>query len=95
MQRRHARAENSVLAGLAHDLLHFLIHLRDDFLDARRVDAPVEDEPLHGLARDLAADGVEAGEHHRAGRVVNQHRHARQRLERADVPAFAANDAAL
>ena len=49
----------------------------------------------HRLARDLAPDGVEAAQHHRAGCVVYQHRHARQRLERADVPAFAANDAAL
>ena len=75
--------------------VHFLRHLGHHFLDARRVNAAIQDQPLHGLARDFAAHGIKAGKHHRVGRVVNQHRDAGRRLEGADVAAVAADDAPL
>src|SRR5690606_24202171 len=65
------------------------------FLDARRVDAPVGDELGESQLRHLAAHGVEAGEQHRLGGVVDDQVDARERLEGADVAPLAADDAAL
>ena len=55
----------------------------------------IQDQPLHGLARDFAPDGIKARKNHRPRRVVYQHRHPGGRLKGADVPAFASDDAAL
>ena len=77
------------------DLVHFLRDLGHHFLDARGMDAPVQDQPFHGLAGDLAAHGIKAGKHHGAGSVVNEHGDAGGGLEGADVAAFAADDAAF
>ena len=66
-----------------------------DLLDARRVDAPVGDELGERETGDLAAHAVEAGEHHGLGRVVDDEVDAGDVLERADVAALAADDAAL
>ena len=59
------------------------------------MDAPVLNQPQHRLARDLAAHRIKTGKHHRPGLVINQHRHAGRILKRADVPAFAPDDAAF
>ena len=59
------------------------------------MDAAVGDQALDGLARDLAAERIEAGEDDRAGRVVDDQLDAGRGLERADVAPFAADDAAL
>ena len=67
----------------------------DDFLDARRVDAAVGDQPLDRLLGDLAAVGIEAGQDDRARRVVDDQVDAGGELERADVASLAADDAAL
>ena len=69
--------------------------LRDDFLDARGMNAAVLDQALHGFAGDFAADGVEAGKQHRAGSVIDEDGDAGGGFESADVPAFAADDAAF
>src|SRR5882672_9912055 len=76
-------------------LVHFLTHFGDDFFDARRMDAPIKDEALHGFAGDLAPHRVEAGEDDGVGRVIDKDRDTRGRFEGADVAAFAADDAAL
>ena len=67
----------------------------DDLLDARRMDAAVGDQPLDRLLRDLAAVRIEAGQDDRARRVVDDQIDAGRELERADVAALAADDAAL
>ena len=82
-------------AFLAHRLVGLFLDLLDDFLDPRRVDAAVGDQPLDRLLRDLAAVGIEAGEDDRARRVVDDQVDAGGELERADVAPFAADDAAL
>ena len=64
-------------------------------LDPRRVDAPVLQQLLERHARDLAAHAVEAGEDDRVGRVVDDEVDAGEVLQRADVAALAADDAAL
>jgi hypothetical protein len=64
-------------------------------LDPLGVDAAVQDEPLQGEPGDLPADRVEAGKEHGFRRVVDDEVDAGHRLEGPDVPAFAADDAAL
>ena len=59
------------------------------------MDATVLHQPLQRDAGDLAADGIEAGEDHRLRRVVDDEVDAGSKLQRADVAAFTADDAAL
>ena len=68
---------------------------RHGTLNRRGVDAPVCDQRSQRATGDLAAQGVERGEYDRVRRVVQQQRHARLRLERADVAPVAADDAPL
>src|SRR6185369_17275482 len=63
--------------------------------DPRRVDAAIGDELVERNACDFAADRVERADDHDAGCVVDDHVDARGLFERADVPPFAADDAAL
>ena len=95
MQVVEAQLERDGLAFLADGLLRLVLHLLDDLLDARRMDAPVGDEALDGLLGDFAAVGVETREDDGAGRVVHDQIDAGRQFERADVAAFAADDAAL
>src|SRR5256885_1810733 len=81
---RFHNASVDLFLGLAHDLL-----------DAPRVDASVGDEALEGDLPDGAPYGIEARDHHRAGGVVDDDVHTGGRLERPDVAALAADDAAL
>ena len=50
---------------------------------------------LSEIAGDFAADRVERADDHHAGRVVDDHVDAGRLFECADVPTFAADDAAL
>ena len=59
------------------------------------MDAAVGDQPLDRLARDLAAERIEAREDDRARRVVDDQIDAGRQLERADVAPLAADDAPL
>ena len=76
-------------------VVDFLARLVDDFLDAARMDASVGHELLERQARDLAAHRIEARDDDRVRRVVDDDVDAGRELERADVSAFAADDAAL
>ena len=59
------------------------------------MDAAILDELLECDARNLAAHRIEARQDDSLRRVVDDEVDARQRLERADVAALAADDAAL
>jgi hypothetical protein len=59
------------------------------------VDASVLHEPAHRDPRHLTPDGVEAGDHHGLGGVVDDYVHPGGGLKGPDVPAFAAYDPAL
>ena len=61
----------------------------------RGMDAAVRDQPHHGFPGDFPPDGIESGEQHGAGGVIDQHRHAGGGFKGADVAALAADDAAL
>ena len=56
---------------LSHGFFGFVLHLLHHFLDARRVNASVRDQPLDGLLGDLAAVGIEPRQDDRARRVVD------------------------
>ena len=92
MQIVETELEGDRGAFLADLVVGLVLHLLDDFLDARRMDAAVGDEPLDRLLGDLAAVGIEAGEDDRAGRVVDDQIDAGGELEGADVPALAPDD---
>src|SRR5690606_7918454 len=63
--------------------------------DAPRMDAAVRHELLERKTRHFAADGIEAGENHGLGRVVDDDVDAGRLLERPDVATLAPDDAAL
>ena len=94
-QAGRARVVGGRLAGLADDDVDLGLGLGDDVLDAARVDAAVLHELGQGQARDLTTNRIEAAEHDRVGRVVDDEVDAGGLLEGADVAAFAADDAAL
>ena len=59
VQAADARVEGDLLAGLVDVVVDLLAALRDDLLDAGRLDAAVGDEFRQRPPRDLAPDGVE------------------------------------
>ena len=87
--------KDGLFAGLADLVVHFLAGLLHHLLDAGGVDAAVGDQLLQGDAGDLAAHRIEGGDDHGLGGVVDDEIHARGGLQRADVAALAADDAAL
>ena len=95
MDAVHVGLEDRLLAGLADLVVDLAAGLLDHFLDARGMDAPVSDQLFQRDARNLAADRVKRGDDHGLGRVVDDQVDARRRLQRADIAALAADDAAL
>jgi len=94
-QGRQAGLSHGFVAEAEDGLVHFLGDLRHNLLDARWMNPAVLNQPHHGLARNLAADGVKAREQNRARGVVNQDGHAGGGFEGADVASLAADDAAF
>src|SRR2546428_4750227 len=78
-----------------HDLIDLGPRLADHLFDTRGMDASVHEKPLERALRDLAADGVEAGDDDGLGRVGDDPVGPGERLEGADVPALAADDPGL
>jgi hypothetical protein len=95
MEIGEADRERRRLPFLEQLLVELLANLLHQLLDAGRVDAAVLHEALERDAGDLAADGIEAGEDDRFRRVVDDEVDAGRQLERADIAALAADDAAL
>ena len=95
MQSMHAGVVRRLLAGLGDLCVDFLARLVDDLLDPPRMDSAVGDELLERQPRDLAADRIEARNHDRVGRVVDDDVHAGGELERADVSPLAPDDPPL
>src|SRR5690606_22176111 len=87
--------DGRLLAQTHNALLHLLLNLLDDLLDAGWVDATIIQQLLQRLGGDRTTHRVKAGDHHHARRVVDDHVYARGLFERADVAAFAADDPAL
>ena len=95
MQTCEADLVDRGLRRLLHDLIDLGLRLGDHLLDAGGVDATVDEEPFERTLRDLAADRVKSGNDDSFRRVVDDEIDAGQRLEGADVPALAADDASL
>ena len=90
-----AGLEDGAFALLLDDGLHLPLGLFHRLLDAGGVDAAVGDKLFQGQAGNLPADGVKAGQGDGFGRVIDDQVHAGERLQRADITALAADDAAL
>ena len=84
-----------VAGGAQAQLVDLGLALLVGLLDAVRVDAAVEDEPLEGEPADLAPHRIEARQQHGLGGVVDDQVDAGDGLVGADVAALAADDAAL
>jgi hypothetical protein len=82
-------------AGFFDHAVDLGLGLGHDFLDAGGVDAAVGQELFEGDAGDLAAHGVEAGQHDGAGGLIDDDVDTGGALEGLDVAAFFADDAAL
>ena len=89
------RLEHGLLARLTDVVVELGLGLVVHLLDPRGMDAAVLDQLRQGHLRHLAADPVERREHDGARRVVDDDVHTGQVLERPDVPALSADDAAL
>ena len=83
------------LSRLEYLVLELLADLRDDFLDTCGMYAAVDYELVEREPRDFAPYGVECGKQYRVGSVVDYDLDSGSRLESTDVPALAADDAAL
>ena len=94
-QARHARLVGGGLAGLADDQVDLGLRLGDDLLDPAGVDPAVADQLRQGDPGDLAANRVEARQHDRLRRVVDDQVDAGRLLEGPDVAPLAADDPAL
>ena len=87
--------DHGPLTGLHDLLLELLLRLLDHLLDAGGVDAAVLYQLVERETRQLAADGVEAGEQDRLRRVVDDDLDASGCLECADVASLTTDDATL
>src|SRR3954447_1158958 len=95
VDRAGVGVEHRLLAELGDVTVELGLGLVVGLLDTGRMDAPVLKQLLECHARELAADAVEAREHDRARRVVDDEVDAGEILEGADVAALPADDAAL
>ena len=89
------RFKDGLLAGLADLVVHLALGLFDHLLNARGMDAAVGNQLFQRDARDFAAHRIKGGDDHSLRRIVDNQIHARSRLQRADIAALAADDAAL
>jgi hypothetical protein len=92
---RDPRLHNGPLAALADLALDLGLRLLVDLFDPDRLDPTVTDQLLERQPGHLAPDRVEAAEHHRFRRVVDDQVRSRRGLEGADVATLTADDAAL
>ena len=87
--------ESGLLAGLENALVDIGLGLMEHLLDASRMYAAIGDEVFHSHAADFATNRVEARNSDAFGRVVDDEVGAGDLLKRADVAAFATDDAAF
>src|SRR5689334_5949875 len=95
MQAMNPRLVRGRLADLEDLCVDFLARLVDDLFDAAWMNTSIRHELLEREARDLAANRIEAGDHHRVRRIVDDDIDSGRQLEGADVPAFPTDDAPL
>ncbi len=95
MQPMDAHFEAGLVAFFLEMLLHVLLDLLHDLLDAGGVNTPVRDQFLEGETSDLTPVGIVGGDQDRFRRIVHDEIHAGVQLEGADVSPLAADDAPL
>ncbi len=87
--------EDSLVTGLADEVIDLRLRLVIHLLHAGRMDPAVFEQPLQRELRHLAPDAVERREHDCLRRVVDDEVHAGQMLECSNVAAFTTDDPAL
>ena len=95
MESVDSEVDGGALPDLDDLLLDLFLDLRHDLLDACGVDAAVGYELVECQSRDFAAHGVESREDDGFGGIVDDDLDAGCGFQRADVAAFATDDAAL
>ncbi|OLD38046.1 MAG: hypothetical protein AUI83_24235 [Armatimonadetes bacterium 13_1_40CM_3_65_7] len=95
MQAVHPGLKGCPLSLFTDPLIKLALRLLHHFLDAGRVNAPVDDELLQCDLGDLATDGVKRGEGYGFGRVIDDEVDPGKPLKSADVPPLAADDPAF
>ena len=90
-----AYVHNSLFALALHGELQLAAAFFNGLLNAGRVDTAVADEFFQRHAGNLAAHRVKAGKRDGLGRIVNDKVNPRGCLQRADVAALPADDAAF
>ena len=95
VQAVYARIERCLFSGFLDALVDFAFRFVHHFLDTRGVNAPVRDQLFESDTRDLAAYRIETGQNDSLRRVVDNEVDARQRFQRADIAAFAADNPAF
>src|SRR5256714_2141825 len=95
MESVNAALVGSLLAGLHDRSLDFLSRFVDHFFDATGMDAPIGDQFFERETGNLPPHRIEAGDDDGVRSVVDDHVDAGRQLERANVPAFATDDASL
>ena len=76
-------------------LFDLLLGLGHDLFDSPRMDPAVGDQPLQGDAGDFPANGIEPGNDHGLGRVVDDQVYAGCRFQSADISPFPSDDPPL
>ena len=87
--------KHGVFAGFTDLVVNFLAGLFNHFLDPRRMDPAVHDQFFHSNPCHFTADRVKGGDDHGFRGIINDQVNTRGSFQRADVPAFTADDAAL
>ena len=95
MQAVQTQVERGLLAGLLGNLFDFFFAFFDQLFDARGMDAAIANQTFERHLGDFATHRIEAADHHCLWRVVDDEVDAARVLERANIAAFATDDAAL
>src|ERR1051326_4177471 len=90
-----ARLEHSVLTRPDDGLFHLLRNFVDHLFNASGMDAAIEEQPLHGLAGDLAPNRIEPRKDNGIRRIVDQDGDPSGSFKSANVASFPANNAPL
>ncbi len=85
MESSHLGLVDRAFAFLSNNLFYFLVRLFQYFLDARRVNATISYQTVHGPSCNLATHGIEGRDRNHLWRVIHDNIHTRLLLEDPDV----------
>ena len=95
VQTVNTQVDCGTLTHLDDLLLDLLLYLRNHLLDTCGVDTTVGNQLMQSKSCDFAANGIEARQNDRLGRVIDDDLDARSGLQSANVTTLAADDTTL